>query len=479
MHKLFYLFFLFPLSVLAQSNLPFQEFDVHIKPYYSDYMMTSETLPDSSWTVHPLLQVQFIETIPSEFINQRDTLSLFVNELYCKSLYSPLIFPSVTIDYHEKFPIYSFKYAPSPKWKISEQWKDYARIRYSYVSMFNLGMNRYLSPTYFMQADELSYFFARGRGDDKLRLSIDVPDFLFYFRSDKEFERDTIDCDLRRITTTVAEAPSLFIMYKLGFWHEQDTVADIPVDLLWERVDTEHSYVNSDSCKLVYLPPDQKGSVNTGIERLKRVLPVIKKTMASLEKSPNKIEFIVANMEQKRYELRYSFAFSRRSPAGKGLISISPEDFKQTELVHEIMHLYTPKIADSVSWLTPYERFLLSEALVEYLASYIDEVTTSSKSFIEKEKRIEDKGYTSTLASKVSKFKQNITAEKTEESSNWLYYTYVPYQIHKTAIKCFGGDEKMVQRVVEFLKQCEDQKWEEKQLRPQLDKFKKELGVVL
>ena len=476
MYKLILLFFLFPLALLAQ---PFQEFDVHIKPYYSDYMMTSETLPDSSWTVHPLLQVQFIETIPSEFINQRDTLSLFVNELYCKSLYSPLIFPSVTIDYHEKFPIYSFEYASSPKWKISEQWKDYARIRYSYVSMFNLGINRYLSPTYFMQADELSYFFARGRGDDKLRLSIDVPDFLFYFRSDKEFERDTIDCDLRRITTTVAEAPSLFIMYKLGFWHEQDTVADIPVDLLWERVDTEHSYVNSDSCKLVYLPPDQKGSVNTGIERLKRVLPVIKKTMASLEKSPNKIEFIVANMEQKRYELRYSFAFSRRSPAGKGLISISPEDFKQTELVHEIMHLYTPKIADSVSWLTPYERFLLSEALVEYLASYIDEVTTSSKSFIEKEKRIEDKGYTSTLASKVSKFKQNITAEKTEESSNWLYYTYVPYQIHKTAIKCFGGDEKMVQRVVEFLKQCEDQKWEEKQLRPQLDKFKKELGVVL
>lgn len=476
MYKLILLFFLFPLALLAQ---PFQEFDVHIKPYYSDYMMTSETLPDSSWTVHPLLQVQFIETIPSEFINQRDTLSLFVNELYCKSLYSPLIFPSVTIDYHEKFPIYSFEYASSPKWKISEQWKDYARIRYSYVSMFNLGMNRYLSPTYFMQADELSYFFARGRGDDKLRLSIDVPDFLFYFRSDKEFERDTIDCDLRRITTTVAEAPSLFIMYKLGFWHEQDTVADIPVDLLWERVDTEHSYVNSDSCKLVYLPPDQKGSVNTGIERLKRVLPVIKKTMASLEKSPNKIEFIVANMEQKRYELRYSFAFSRRSPAEKGLISISPEDFKQTELVHEIMHLYTPKIADSVSWLTPYERFLLSEALVEYLASYIDEVTTSSKSFIEKEKRIEDKGYTSTLASKVSKFKQNITAEKTEESSNWLYYTYVPYQIHKTAIKCFGGDEKMVQRVVEFLKQCEDQKWEEKQLRPQLDKFKKELGVVL
>lgn len=476
MHKLIILFIFFPLALLAQ---PFHGFDVHIKPYYSDYMMTSETLPDSSWTVHPLLQVQFIETIPSEFINQRDTLSLFVNELYCKSLYSPLIFPSVTIDYHEKFPIYSFKYAPSPKWKISEQWKDYARIRYSYVSMFNLGMNRYLSPTYFMQADELSYFFARGRGDDKLRLSIDAPDFLFYFRSDKELERDTIDCDLRRITTTVAEAPSLFIMYKLGFWHEQDTVADIPVDLLWERVDTEHSYVNSDSCKLVYLPPDQKGSVNTGIERLKRVLPVIKKTMASLEKSPNKIEFIVANMEQKRYELRYSFAFSRRSPAGKGLISISPEDFKQTELVHEIMHLYTPKIADSVSWLTPYERFLLSEALVEYLASYIDEVTTSSKSFIEKEKRIEDKGYTSTLASKVSKFKQNITAEKTEESSNWLYYTYVPYQIHKTAIKCFGGDEKMVQRVVEFLKQCEDQKWEEKQLRPQLDKFKKELGVVL
>ena len=441
--------------------------------------MTSETLPDSSWTVHPLLQVQFIETIPREFINQRDTLSLYVNQLYRKSLYGALIFPSVTIDYHEKFPIYSFEYASSPKWKISGQWKDYARIRYSYVSMFNLGMNRYLSPTYFMQADELSYFFARGRGDDKLRLSIDVPDFLFYFRSDKEFERDTIDCDLRRITTTVAEAPSLFIMYKLGFWHEQDTVADIPVDLLWERVDTEHSYVNSDSCKLVYLPPDQKGSVNTGIERLKRVLPVIKKTMASLEKSPNKIEFIVANMEQKRYELRYSFAFSRRSPAGKGLISISPEDFKQTELVHEIMHLCTPKIADSVSWLTPYERFLLSEALVEYLASYIDEVTTSSKSFIEKEKRIEDKGYTSTLASKVSKFKQNITAEKTEESSNWLYYTYVPYQIHKTAIKCFGGDEKMVQRVVEFLKQCEDQKWEEKQLRPQLDKFKKELGVVL
>ena len=476
MHKLIILFIFFPLALLAQ---PFQGFDVHIKPYYSDYLMTSKTLPDSSWTVHPLLQVQFIETIPREFINQRDTLFPYVNQLYRKSLYGVLIFPSVTIDFHEKFPIYSFEYAPSPKWKISEQWKDYARIRYSYASIFNLGMNRYLSPTYYMQADELSYFFARGRGDDKLRLSIDVPDFLFYFRSDKEFERDTIDCDLRRITTTVAEAPSLFIMYKPGFWHEQDTIADIPVDLLWERVDTEHSYANSDSCKLVYLPDDKKESVTTGIERLRQVLPMITKTTALLGKSPNKIELIVSNMEQKRYELKYIFAFSRRSPAGKGLISISPEDFKQTELVHEIMHLYTPKIADSVSWLTPYERFLLSEALVEYLASYIDEVTTSSKSFIEKEKRIEDKGYTSTLASKVSKFKQNITAEKTEESSNWLYYTYVPYQIHKTAIKCFGGDEKMVQKVVEFLKQCEDQKWEEKQLRPQLDKFKKELGAVL
>lgn len=274
MHKLIILFIFFPLALLAQ---PFQGFDVHIKPYYSDYLMTSKTLPDSSWTVHPLLQVQFIETIPREFINQRDTLSLYVNQLYRKSLYGVLIFPSVTIDYHEKFPIYSFEYASSPKWKISEQWKDYARIRYSYVSMFNIGMNRYLSPTHFMQADELSYFFARGRGDDKLRLSIDVPDFLFYFRSDKELERDTIDSDLRRITTTVAEAPSLFIMYKPGFWHEQDTIADIPVDLLWERVDSVRSYCNSDSCKLVYLPPDQKGSVNTGIERLKRVLPVIKK----------------------------------------------------------------------------------------------------------------------------------------------------------------------------------------------------------
>ena len=476
MHKLIILFIFFPLALLAQ---PFQGFDVHIKPYYSDYLMTSKTLPDSSWTVHPLLQVQFIETIPREFINQRDTLSLYVNQLYRKSLYGVLIFPSVTIDYHEKFPIYSFEYAPSPKWKISEQWKDYARIRYSYVSMFNIGMNRYLSPTHFMQADELSYFFARGRGDDKLRLSIDVPDFLFYFRSDKEFERDTIDSDLRRITTTVAEAPSLFIMYKPGFWHEQDTIADIPVDLLWERVDTEHSYANSDSCKLVYLPDDKKESVITGVERLRQVIPMITKTTALLGKSPSKIEFIVSNMEQKRYELKYLFAFSRRSPAGKGLIPISPEGFKQTELVHEIMHLYTPKIVDSVLWLTPYERFLLSEALVEYIASYIDETTTSSKSFIEKEKRIEDKGYTSTLARKVSKFKQNITAGKAEESSNWLYYTYVPYQIHKTAIKCFGGDEKMVQKVVEFLKQCEDQKWEEKQLRPQLDKFKKELGVVL
>ena len=476
MYKLILLFSLFPLALLAQS---FHGFDVHIKPYYSDYLMTSETLPDSTWTVNRLYQVQFIETIPREFINQRDTLSLYVNQLYRKSLYGVLIFPSVTIDYHEKFPIYSFEYAPSPKWKISEQWKDYARIRYSYASIFNLGMNRYLSPTYYMQADELSYFFARGRGDDKLRLSIDVPDFLFYFRSDKELERDTIDSDLRRITTTIAEAPSLFIMYKPGFWHEQDTIADIPVDLLWERVDSVRSYCNSDSCKLVYLPPDQKGSVNTGIERLKRVLPVIKKTMASLEKSPNKIELIVSNMEQKRYELKYIFAFSRRSPAGKGLIPISPEDFKQTELVHEILHLFAPVVLDTVSWLTPYERFLLSEALVEYIASYIDETTTSSKSFIEKEKRIEDKGYTSTLARKVSKLKQNITAEKAEESSNWLYYTYVPYQIHKIAIKCFGGDEKMVQKVVEFLKQCEDQKWEEKQLRPQLDKFKKELGVVL
>ena len=476
MYKLILLFSLFPLALLAQ---PFHGFDVHIKPYYSDYLMTSKTLPDSSWTVHPLLQVQFIETIPREFINQRDTLSLYVNQLYRKSLYGVLIFPSVTIDYHEKFPIYSFEYASSPKWKISEQWKDYARIRYSYVSMFNIGMNRYLSPTYFMQADELSYFFARGRGDDKLRLSIDVPDFLFYFRSDKEFERDTIDSDLRRITTTVAEAPSLFIMYKPGFWHEQDTIADIPVDLLWERVDTEHSYANSDSCKLVYLPDDKKESVITGVERLRQVIPMITKTTALLGKSPSKIEFIVSNMEQKRYELKYIFAFSRRSPAGKGLISISPEDFKQTELVHEILHLFAPVVLDTVSWLTPYERFLLSEALVEYIASYIDETTTSSKSFIEKEKRIEDKGYTSILARKVSKLKQNITAEKAEESSNWLYYTYVPYQIHKIAIKCFGGDEKMVQKVVEFLKQCEDQKWEEKQLRPQLDKFKKELGVVL
>lgn len=426
-----------------------------------------------------MYQVQFIETIPREFINQRDTLSPYVNQLYRKSLYGVLIFPSVTIDYHEKFPIYSFEYAPSPKWKISEQWKDYARIRYSYASIFNLGMNRYLSPTYFMQADELSYFFARGRGDDKLRLSIDVPDFLFYFRSDKELERDTIDSDLRRITTTVAEAPSLFIMYKPGFWHEQDTIADIPVDLLWERVDSVRSYCNSDSCKLVYLPDDKKESVATGVERLRQVLPIITKTTALLGKSPNKIELIVSNMEQKRYELKYIFAFSRRSPAGKGLIPISPEGFKQTELVHEILHLFAPVVLDTVSWLTPYERFLLSEALVEYIASYIDETTTSSKSFIEKEKRIEDKGYTSTLARKVSKFKQNITAGKAEESSNWLYYTYVPYQIHKTAIKCFGGDEKMVQKVVEFLKQCEDQKWEEKQLRPQLDKFKKELGVVL
>ena len=454
MYKLIFLFFLFPLALLAQ---PFHGFDVHIKPYYSDYLMTSETLPDSTWTVNRLYQVQFIETIPREFINQRDTLSPYVNQLYRKSLYGVLIFPSVTIDYHEKFPIYSFEYA----------------------SIFNLGMNRYLSPTYFMQADELSYFFARGRGDDKLRLSIDVPDFLFYFRSDKELERDTIDSDLRRITTTVAEAPSLFIMYKPGFWHEQDTIADIPVDLLWERVDSVRSYCNSDSCKLVYLPDDKKESVATGVERLRQVLPIITKTTALLGKSPNKIELIVSNMEQKRYELKYIFAFSRRSPAGKGLIPISPEGFKQTELVHEILHLFAPVVLDTVSWLTPYERFLLSEALVEYTASYIDETTTSSKSFIEKEKRIEDKGYTSTLARKVSKFKQNITAGKAEESSNWLYYTYVPYQIHKTAIKCFGGDEKMVQKVVEFLKQCEDQKWEEKQLRPQLDKFKEELGVVL
>ena len=95
MYKLILLFFLFPLALLAQS---FHGFDVHIKPYYSDYLMTSETLPDSTWTVNRLYQVQFIETIPREFINQRDTLSPYVNQLYRKSLYGVLIFPSVTID---------------------------------------------------------------------------------------------------------------------------------------------------------------------------------------------------------------------------------------------------------------------------------------------------------------------------------------------------------------------------------------------
>lgn len=72
-------------------------------------------------------------------------------------------------------------------------------------------------------------------------------------------------------------------------------------------------------------------------------------------------------------------------------------------------------------------------------------------------------------------FEENVLVSM-EGSSSWLYYQYIPWQLHKEALKG-AGDEEMMREVLRLLVKGKASGWDKEEIGKDLAKIKKIIGI--
>lgn len=474
------------LCMKAQQNMStdFNGLTLTIRPFYSDYIAKMDEIPVDTWSANPYLHCQFIETIPSSLITPADTF--FIDQAPIKMLpYSwtqtvagVFLLPYIQAEYVREFNLEKFLVAPAIRWKENKNFSDRAILRYTYVSPFQIRMNGYYSPTYFLMPEELNYFFSRkGVPQDSLRITVDASDALFYTRSDRPLIPDPIDPALKRIDCTVSTAPSIFFLYRPAFLHKEKTIEGIDIDVLFQHLDKSHKLTNESEIKLELelLPLKDTSPIDSAICRLQQIVPPLDKLTKPLESSPTKVDLIVSNMYQSWDGLGYTYGKAFPDTENK-VLQVDPDDYYSRILTHEVTHLFLPSVEpDQASWMSSVDKYILNEALVEYVACVIHKEHTGESYWEEKERYVSE-NVDSTMLNDVSQIEEVTYTGEDSNSSYWLYYTYIPHCIHQKALMS-GGDWAVAERIISIYKRGLESNWDEGTMRPILNQFKEDFGI--
>ena len=474
------------LCMTAQQNIStdFNGLTLTIRPFYSDYVAKMDEIPVDTWSANKYLHCQFIETIPSSLITPADTFFIDQAPLrlltygWTRTAAGVFLLPYIQAEYVHEFNLEKFLVAPAIRWKENKKFSDRAVLRYTYLSPFQIRMDDYYSPTYFLMPEELNYFFSRkGVPQDSLRITVDVSDALFYTRSDRPLIPDTIDPALKRIDCTVSTAPSIFFLYRPAFLHKEKTIEGIDIDVLFQHLDLSHKPTRESEVKLELLPLKDTSPIDSAICRLQQIVPPLDKLTKPLESSPTKVDLIVSNMNQSWEGM--GFVYGKAFPyTENNVLLVDPDDYYSRVLTHEMTHLFLPFVEpNQASWMSSVDKYTLNEALVEYVACVIHKEYTGESYWEEKERYVSE-NVDSTLLNDVSQIEEVTYTGEDSNSSYWLYYTYIPHCIHQKALER-GGDWAVAERIVSIYKRGIETNWDEGTMRPILNQFKDDFGIHL
>lgn len=458
----------------------FNGIDLTVKAFYSDYILKYDTIPDPTYTYHKAIQIRMTEKIPDKLLTDTTVMQLGEYYHYVTDYMGIFALPWVEISEKDignlKIEMPMLSGAPLRKQSGNT---DYTLIRYSYLSPSCLMEDDeplYQCPQFYAMADFQNYVFVRKGETDSLRITFDIPETLFYLRSDMALAEDEYDPDRRTVSATTDCPPSFFLYYKPAFRNKTfDAGKSLNIDLLWENVDATRSSLTN----IEIMPLAKSTETDTAQTVIKRTIEKIEQLAEDLDTVPSgKLEMVVTKqvLHGVMDTVDRSWTWGRAyTDKGNRLIIMDKSDFHTAMPAHEILHLYfsVPE-KDSPDW-TPYERFIVSEALIEYSATALTVLTTGKDGFESMFRYLEKNGYDRKAAMKASEMETN-SAFSSEGSSSWLYYEYIPWHLHQAAQKS-GGDEAMLEKVIRLLVKGTNCGWDKSIVGKDVAKIRKTIGI--
>ena len=454
----------------------FSGIDVTIRAFYTDHNLKYGVCPDSSYTAHPI-QVFLTEKIPDGLLS--DTTAMTLNGFnYITRMLGPAVMPWIEIRGSRAGTLE----IESPQTGFGIVRKEtgitgYTVMRYSYFSPSEImccyeNPYEYYVPQFYAMAERQKYVFARKGHEDSLRVTFDIPESLFYLRSDMALEEDPFDPDIKRLYTTTDKIPSFFLYYKPAFIHEEFKAGSgLTVDLLVDCVDRNKSRANN----LEPLPSEQSG-IDSTIAYIKAVVEKIESETGGACVIPGgRIEIVFT--KQIMFEPFFTervFSWGKSYSDDNRLVLADKSDYSKL-FVHELLHQFFQPKDTACKPYSAYEKYIIKEALIEYVATVLNGVLTGEDGFVDKKNLLEKNGYDKKSARKASMFEENVLVSM-EGSSSWLYYQYIPWQLHKEALKD-AGDEEMMREVLRLLVKGKASGWDKEEIGKDLAKIKKIIGV--
>ena len=172
-----------------------------------------------------------------------------------------------------------------------------------------------------------------------------------------------------------------------------------------------------------------------------------------------------------------SYTYGKAFPYTENkVLQVDPEDYYSRILTHEMTHLFLPSVEpNQASWMSSVDKYMLNEALVEYVACVIHKEYTGESYWEEKERYVSE-NVDSTMLNDVSQIEEVTYTGEDSNSSYWLYYTYIPHCIHQKALVS-GGDWAVAERIISIYKRGLESNWDKGTMRPILNQFKEDFGI--
>lgn len=293
--------------------------------------------------------------------------------------------------------------------------------------------------------DMHSWYMTSDSARENLRIEFNVDQSLFHLRCSKPLLRD----EGRSILNIPAKntIPSFYLFYLPAYNHQTNMTGNRTIDILVENIDREQS----DTTHIIYrqLTSEQK------MEPMKKVAKVVEMLDSYLgkERSPDSLYVVVSNqiMSTITHQDTIRTVFSRVHQEGKyALLLFHTKHFYEHTLIHELIHTYLKGFPKNEKQL--FEHYVFSEAMVEYLASYLYENQMNELVFEKKEKNMEKNGYTALRAKRIieNNPENEVSVTGDEEDKSWIYYDYIPNKMHQYALKT-GREEEFARAVAQYL----------------------------
>lgn len=429
---------------------------IEVSAFYSDYFLkyvdktdnVFDKLPDSTWTTSPYVQVRIKHHISASDCHQDykfRSLHLF-DEL------APFVFFHAA-QLKTDDSVFHCTGAKDMAIKVNSHPRNNKELSYSYLSLTtSMLFDNSFPQAFYGMGDMHSWYMTSDSTQENLRIEFNVDQSLFHLRCSKPLLKDGYRAVLGISAKEVN--PSFYLFYLPAYVHQTNMTGNRMVDMLVENIDKEQS----DTAHVIYrqLTPKQKAEP---IRRVMKAVDVIDKYFGR-EYSPDSLYVVVSDqtMSTITYQDTIKTVFSRAHQEGKyALLLFHTEDFYEHTLLHELIHTYLRGFAKNENCL--FEHYVFSEAMVEYLASYIYENQMHSLVFEKKKENMEKNECTSLKAERLinNNPENEIVVADDGEDKSWIYYDYIPYKMHRYALKT-GREEEFARMVAQYLLTLDEKK---------------------